>query len=243
MNFIKVPNLPEKKVRAIVAWDCEAVQKIQAEILIPTMPVKSLPYPLSLHADLQLHHLGGRLFLSCPEAYDYYSEKLRPFGACVLKGESILACNYPQDTAYNIARVGNLAFHNTKYTELAAKKHFSNNGIQLVHVNQGYAKCQTAICSENAIITSDAGIYKAAVNAGLDVLLIEPGHIELCGYNYGFFGGCTAITEPGRFYVTGSLKKHPSENKIRAFLEKHQLELYEATSNPPVDIGSIILIA
>ncbi len=243
MFFLKNPNLPKKKVIAAVAWDCDATKNLEVEILIPTFPVSTLPYPLNFHADLQLHHMGGNTFLSCPEAYEYYKQKLSPLGAYIIKGETGLRCNYPEDIAYNIARIRGIAIHNTKYTDPEAKKYFSENGVILHHVNQGYSKCQVAVCGKNHIITSDPGIYAVATGCGLNTLLIEQGHIFLEGFDYGFFGGCAALTKPGELYLTGSIKNHPSRNKIYAFLEKHHIELFESAESPPVDIGSIICIA
>ena len=44
---------------------------------------------------------------------------------------------------------------------------------------QGYAKCSCVVVDEDSIITSDRGIWREAVNAGMDVLLIEKSQVIL----------------------------------------------------------------
>jgi len=83
-------------------------------------------------------------------------------GILLLKGEAELGPKYPASVYYNAARVGNIVFHNTKYTDKILRENFSKMGIELVHINQGYAKCAISVVNENSIITMDRGIAKVA---------------------------------------------------------------------------------
>ena len=88
-------------------------------------------------------------------------------------------------------------------------------------VGQGYTRCSACVLGENAIITADPSISEAAERAGLDVLRIQPGHISLPGYEYGFIGGCTGLLGPGLLGVCGCLENHPDGGRMLDFAEAH----------------------
>lgn len=238
---VKIPNCPETKIKIAVAAECEATAFLPQ--IIKPCRIESLSPSMMYHSDLQLCHLKDNYYLSCPEGYEYYREKLSPFGLKVICGKSFVGSTYPKDSAYNIARIGNLAFHNTGLTDDAAKNFFKENGIKLCHTNQGYTKCSVAVTGINSCITSDRGVYKALLKEGVDALLIEPGFISLPGFSTGFFGGCAALIAPYTLFVTGSLKKHRDCDKIKNFLKIRGIEIFEAGDDPPLDIGSVICIA
>ena len=80
-----------------------------------------------------------------------------------------------------------------KYTAPELLGKVEELGLIRVNVSQGYAKCSTCVVGEDAIITYDRGIAKAADAAGMDVLVIEPGHVDLPGYDTGFIGGASGL--------------------------------------------------
>ena len=237
--FQKIPNVPQSKPNILIAAPCKAIEKLDFKYYIPTIQVASLPDGLKYHADLQIHYLGEGIFVSCPETYEYYYEKLGTIGAKVIKGNTCLGGTYPLDVAYNVARVGNSAYHNSRFTDSIILNHFKENGIDLIDIKQGYAKCLTAVTGKKSLITSDGGIYNAAIKCNADALLIEEGGINLEGYNCGFIGGAAALIEKNKLFITGSLKNHPSKHKIHSFLEQQEVELYESEGTP-LDIGSLI---
>ncbi len=206
--------------------------------LIPSMAIGSLPSGLAYHADLQAHFLSKTELLVCPECFDYYKKMLPDIH--IIKGFSSLGRTYEKHSAYNIARISNFAFHNTRYTDPVAKEYFSCNGISLIHVNQGYTKCSVAIISKNAIITSDTGIYNAARDVQIDALLCRPGFIELEGYNYGFIGGSCGLLDSKTIFFTGSLSSHPDGAKIYDFITSYGVKIIEGHRNSIYDIGSIL---
>jgi hypothetical protein len=70
-------------------------------------------------------------------------------------------------------------------------------------------------------------------------LLIDKGHIQLQGFDYGFIGGAS-----GRIGDTiifnGDITQHPDYEKIAAFIEDRDLKIKYFTEYPLEDIGSII---
>ena len=111
-----------------------------------------------------------------------------------------LRSDYPRDVIYNACSTGKFFIHNLKYTDPALLTKADELGLIKVDVPQGYARCSTCVVNANSIITYDRGIAKAARAAGLDVLEIAPGHVELPGYDTGFIGGTGGLVKDRRKY-------------------------------------------
>lgn len=144
---------------------------------------------------------------------------------------------YPGDAGLCICRTGTFTIYNPKSIDPIAKPYLDGIGIP---VQQGYTKCSVCVVSENSIITSDRIIEAKARSAGMDVLPIVPGHIKLDGYEYGFIGGATFLTERNVLAFTGHLNEHPDKSIILAFLATHGVKPVFLTDKPLFDVGSAI---
>jgi hypothetical protein len=196
---------------------------------------------ISWHPDIMLHHIGGRSMVYAPGTSASILGKLYDYGFELIEGKSILLSKYPFDIAYNIARVGNFAFHNLEYTDPVIKNLLESQGVELVHIKQGYAKCSISIVDENSIISSDAGIAKAAAKKGLEVLLIPPEeNIMLPGLNNGFLGGSTGLLEKNIWAVSGDAGKLKSYTGIKSFLDSKNIAIKSLSNSEVTDIGSIL---
>lgn len=200
---------------------------------------KSLNTALASHPDIQIHFLNNRLAICAPEVYTYYSEIL-PSYINLQKGDRELNDTYPQDCAYNIARLGNYAIGNLKYMSPLAKELYYSMGVNLIHVNQGYAKCNICIVSDCAMITEDKGIYAQMTEIKeIDCLYLNPGEVLLKGFSHGFVGGASGSVEKC-LYFCGSLKHFSQRDKLFAFFKKHHIEFIELCDTPLQDYGSLI---
>lgn len=65
------------------------------------------------------------------------------------------------------------------------------NDIEIVNINQGYARCSTLILNNRTAVTADISVKNALEKDGAKVLLISSGDIKLEGYDYGFIGGAS----------------------------------------------------
>ncbi|CAK9331068.1 DUF6873 family GME fold protein [Thermoanaerobacter kivui] len=195
---------------------------------------------ISFHPDILIHPLGDGEVIIAPNVSNSFIQKLKQIGLNVRLGQTYLKRNYPYNIAYNVARLGNIAFHNLKYTDPILRESLEQKGIKFLNVKQGYTKCNMAIIDDNSFITSDKGIFEVAVKNGIEVLLIEPGEIILEGFKYGFVGGAMGLIANKKLAVTGSFKSHKNYKKIIEFLNKKGVEIVYLTFNQIKDIGSII---
>ena len=193
---------------------------------------------ISSHPDLVISIIDDTLIID-ENAHRNIYEQLNTLGVPYVMGSSRLADIYPQDIAYNAVITKNILLHNLSHTNPVLLAHSSNTGKKLISVKQGYTKCSTVVISDNALITSDQGIYKAAKDS-MNLLLVQPGHVLLEGYDFGFLGGTSGLLEDTVIFH-GDLSKHPDFIKIKAFVEKTQKKLLYFEDFPLRDIGSILV--
>lgn len=153
--------------------------------------------------------------------------------------ERLLKPVYPGDIIYNGFSTGKYFIHDLEHTERQLLKAVNDLELIPVNVKQGYACCSIVPVDEDSIITYDRGIAKAAEAAGLSVLTIGPGHVELPGYDTGFIGG-TSGRVGDEIIFNGDLAAHPDCQAIRQFIEERGLKIRYFSGYPLRDIGSII---
>ncbi len=150
---------------------------------------------------------------------------------------------YPYNIGFNCVNVGNKLICNKKYSCKTVLDYAEKNGIEILDVKQGYAKCSTCVVADNAIITEDESIAWRAEENGIDVLKIEKGYVKLDGYDYGFIGGCSGLIENNLLAFNGNINLHPEYEKIHEFCKRHGVQIIGLCGREPMDIGSIIRIS
>lgn len=206
--------------------------------VVPTTNHKNISREISDHADMHIARISDDLFVCAPEVYDYYKAYI---GEKLICGNTRLNCNYPDDIAYNVARVGGFAFHNIKYTDTKVSECLKNNGIDLINVNQGYTKCNMCVAG-NCVITSDEGIYSSCLEHNIPALKIRCGHIALDGYDYGFIGGASGQIGDDTIFFAGDITAHLDFATISEFLSCNNIKYISVPETALVDIGSVISI-
>ena len=183
---------------------------------------------------------GGADSFIASHADLYYCRLGADTDAPVFKGiPENVGSAYPKDCIYNAACTGKFFIHRLDITAPALLKAAEESGMRMIDVPQGYTKCSTLIVDEDSIVTSDRGIEKKCSAAGMDVLLVTPGHVELEGFRYGFIGGASGRIEDTILFE-GDLSRHPDFEKIEEFIRLKGLACEYNKDMPLTDIGSII---
>lgn len=243
-RFISDPNIPIYNV-SLVIIDGRASREITAsleKIGIRTIKTESIGAyeAIAFHPDIMLHHLGDDKIIVAPNISQKLAYKLEEEGFKLILGKSSVGDKYPEDVAYNVARVGKNAVCNLRYTDEVLLQELIDRKVKIIDVKQGYAKCSISIVNENAIITSDKGIAKTLNENEIDVLLIRPGFIELKGLNYGFIGGATGLISKKCMAFFGKLNRHPDAEEIKNFLLKYEILSLELSETPLLDYGTLV---
>lgn len=243
-HFVAVPNLPKRQVDT-VAVSGELTQESEYALnkhgisCVKTPRCAELYDAVAYHADMVMCHAGNDMII-CEPVFAKYLEELNPIPNICLGNR--LNKKYPLDIAYNAARVGDYLICNEKYTQDQIIEHSRKQGITIINVNQGYAKCNVCIIDERSIITSDAGIASSAKSYGIDVLFIDDSDVRLKGFSHGFFGGATGKIAPDKLAVNGNIKRHKFGDEIQSFTKKHDVEIISLNNGLIEDIGSILPI-
>lgn len=214
--------------------------EITDAVVIKPCKLNILPEALKYHADLGICIVSAKKAVCPPDSYEYYKEKLAPYGFKIIKGGTALDCHYPKDSAYNVCIVGKKCFLNKNVCDAVLLDILTSEGYEIINVKQGYTKCSICPIDDNSIITADNSIAKAAAECGMDVLLISNDGIDLPGYNNGFFGGCTGLYDKNTLLINGEIGKFPDGNSVKDFLDKKGISIKELKKGALVDIGSIL---
>lgn len=195
---------------------------------------------IAQHPDMQIHPLRRDLAIVSPACYEFYRKQL-PDSIELIMGEKDVTGTYPSDCAYNVARFHQFVFCNTKYTSRKLLDYYRGENMQIIHINQGYAKCNMAFLGEDCIITEDAGIHKTIIVNKLPMhsILVNQGEISLKGFPYGFIGGACGGDETQLFWY-GNPEFCSYYPVLKKEAEKRRVEIIALEEKPPEDLGGII---
>ena len=210
-------------------------------IKLPPSPL--LAAPVASHPDMLIWSFGR--YIVTPSHYrqlaaDIFAQ-LETAGFEVIEATERMSPEYPNDVALNCATVGKYVIANTSTVSSSIKAIADRYGLIPLHTNQGYAKCSTAVVSDNALITADKSIYSIAQNNGLDALLISEGHVDLNGYGYGFIGGASGTVDSYVLFC-GDLSNHPDGEKIAEFCKSHGKTAVSLSREPLYDYGTVMFL-
>ncbi|HWQ80326.1 MAG TPA: hypothetical protein VN381_15975 [Anaerovoracaceae bacterium] len=212
--------------------------RIKKYELIEVKKTDAVYESISAHCDIYLCKIYNELVVAPVQAPLIRDELLR-CGISYYQGVDRVGYRYPANIRYNAAQVGRHLIHDTSHTDPAILNIARELGMKLIHVKQGYSKCNLVVVDDNSVITSDLGLAAAMEKNGIDILLISPGHVDLPGLPYGFLGGASGKVDY-EIIFNGNLSAHPDFEEIEKFIRQRDLRVTWFEEYPLEDIGSII---
>ncbi len=205
------------------------------KVIIKSYELSGVSGAISTHPDLQIHFVDYNTAVCAPECFEYYRSNLGKYGINVIRGNINPKNTYPNDIAYNVARLGNYVLSNTRYTEPKILEYYKGK-YKIVNTRQGYARCSLCIASENTAITDDPSLYSVLSKfEEIKIYKAEKGMILLDGYNYGFIGGASGLID-GTLTFCGSM----NDDGIIKFLDDNGIKFVSISGESLTDYGSII---
>lgn len=240
-KFLENPNLPRNDVSVVVAANCDkSLLKAFSDksIKVFLTDVKAvLDSPMSFHADILVHHLGGKSFI-IDKSQKTVIQHLTEYN-CDIEFVTSVCSPYPNDCLLNCADIGDYLICNTAITHPS----ILNTHKIVINVRQGYSKCSVCIADRNTIITDDASVYNAVKPFDdIKCLLIEKGSVVIEKYDYGFIGGCSGLIGKNKLFFNGDLSTHKNYKEIYEFLSENNIAYFDIKNKPLTDIGSILPI-
>ena len=197
-------------------------------------------HPLSYHPDMFCFKLENNKWIFYEGVYKTNKNIIDKLNLYITIIDNPKSCDYPNDISLNAAMLGNYLICNIKYTSEKILEYAKKSNKKIINAKQGYAKCSVCIVDENSIITSDKSIYKKALQNNINALLIEKGHIDLNGYNYGFIGGCSGLIDRNKLAFTGDIILHPNYRDIKKFCDDRGVEIISLSKKKLYDYGSLL---
>lgn len=198
------------------------------------------------HPDVQISIIDSNTILCHKDISKDFLRTVEELGIKVEFTYSSLSSQYPYDIILNAVNYHNIFIHNFKYTDSKLKEMTVSSArdkeisIDIINVNQGYAKCSTAIVTDSAFMTTDISIAKALENKGYDVLFLPTGDIILQGFDYGFIGGCCGLLKKDLIAFYGDLNYYSYGQEVMDFLKKHNVSWLFLKRDKLHDRGSIL---
>jgi len=193
---------------------------------------------ISGHPDIFFHQTPNKL-IAAPNTPEKYLSALGSKGIEVLVGEQPVGERYPASSVYNAVSVGNLLIHNFRNTDSVITS--VQDDADLIHVDQGYTRCNILAPDDRHFITSDEKIKRVLDRFDKDCLYVSPQGIILPGFKHGFFGGCCGLQDK-KVFIIGSLKHFDEGEKVSAYLHASGYEIIELYDGQLFDGGSILFI-
>lgn len=194
---------------------------------------------LAGHVDLSVFPLSNHQVLLAPylKKHPLFVNKLTNRGISIVYSRRNQRKTYPGDANLNVCHFGRTAILNPKTADPYILKQLRS--CNFISVKQGYTNCTVVPVDDASIITDDAGIAKAANCAGLEVLQIRSGFVDLPGFATGFLGGASQMFTKNTMMFTGVLTNHPDAEIIFQFLGQRKIKPDFLTDFPVFDIGAI----
>ena len=206
---------------------------------IVELETKGITYEaISGHPDIFFHKAGDQLIIA-PNVPREYLTLLEAAGINIITGEQRVGPKYPASSAYNAVSTHDLLIHNFRNTDSSITRALED--ADLIHVDQGYTRCNLLALGSEHFITSDEGIARVLGRFGKDCLYVDPAGILLEGFKHGFFGGCCGILG-NDIFIIGSLEHYPEGEKAREYASESGYSIVELYDGPLFDGGSILFI-
>lgn len=193
---------------------------------------------ISGHPDVFFHLISGKLVVA-PNLPDKYFQELEQAGIEYTKGEQDVGEKYPASSAYNAVSTKELLIHNFRNTDSVITRLAED--ADLIHVDQGYTRCNLLALDNKHFITSDEKVKRVLDRFGKDCLYVNPEGILLEGFKHGFFGGCCGIYD-NKVFIIGSLEQYPEGDKVKEYLSALDYEVISLYKGPLFDGGSILFL-
>ena len=209
--------------------------------LIELSKYEKLYDEITSHPDIFITKINDKL-ICAPCIKDLLESRISNF----IVGEKDPSQPYPNDICYNVCVFGNFAIGNFSYLDKRVIEIIDETNKTKINVNQGYSNCSCRPINDNALITSDKGIYDECIKNGIDVLYLETDSIKLLDSNNqfsnmkGFIGGATCIID-NTLILFGSIDFLGNENKLKllSFLDKYNIKIKDFSDFEIIDYGGV----
>ncbi|MBQ4117194.1 MAG: hypothetical protein IJD37_07435 [Clostridia bacterium] len=189
------------------------------------------------HADMLIFSYGGTIITHA----EYYKKNRTVFdlaGISVKTTDEPVSKEYPEDILFNaVLTKDRILFSKENSTSVLIKALAEKR----INVRQGYTACSTCRVDDNSFITTDAGLYRAYTDNGINALLVDKSDIFLPKYDCGFIGGCSVVLEDSVCFF-GNIEEHRDYELIKKFIQECGKRIVSLSDEKLTDIGGAVVV-
>lgn len=193
---------------------------------------------ISGHPDIFFCPTSAGLIVA-PNLPDEYFRILDQKSVHYIKGLQPVGQQYPETARYNSLVTNKFIIQNPATSEPLI--HDLNPGLEIIHVKQGYVRCNLIALPNDTFIASDRGIEKTLKQRNLETLFVDPTCVKLDGFKNGFFGGACGLLG-NKLFICGSTNSVKESARIEAFSARAGVTLIELYDGQLVDVGTILFL-
>lgn len=193
---------------------------------------------ISCHPDIFIFQEREELIIA-PNAPQNLFQKLDELAIPYRYGDSVVGKELHNSCFYNALATPTCFFHRKGYTD--AKVLERQEGKQKIFLPQSYTRCSLLALTDEAFITSDAGIHKELQKHSFSTCYFSPEEIKIETHRYGFLGGTCGLHQDKLFFL-GNPLKHKDGKKLCDFIESHQIEIISLADDYLYDGGGLFFV-
>lgn len=196
-------------------------------------------YPaISGHPDIFICQTTPQQVIVAPNTPLEYMDVLQSKRIEIILGAKPLGDRYPQTALYNALFTPEYLICNSKYIDVSVINQIDKR--TLIHVNQGYVRCNTMYLGHNSFITSDLPTYSTLKKKDANIIYVTPESIGIKDLAHGFIGGTMGIYN-NQLFINGTLKNHPDQDKIINLCNDIEVKIINLSSTNLYDGGGILI--
>ncbi len=195
---------------------------------------------ISGHPDIYICQADDAIIIS-PDLPDHFVSNLKDKArAEIIIGTSYVGARYPDTAKYNAVVTNEHLICNQRIIDPTILSRFS--GRKLIHLNQGYTRCNLLPLTKGKFVTGDNQIKRHLEAENLETFYIkDQSSIILSGFPHGFIGGTAGVVKDHLFF-TGDITLLSGGETLYQNLEEAGFEIHTLSNGQPIDVGSILFI-
>lgn len=225
-----------------ISPECEKNLLLRGFLPISLPKSKDMTEAISSHPDSLLFKYESTVISTadyCEEALPALSALREACDVTLRFTSDTLGKGFPDDAKMNALVMGKKVFCNAKTVSRAIIDLATDEGLEIIHVNQAYPRCATLALGDDFAITADKGLATALKDNGIEVMLISEDGISLPPYKYGFIGGASGVFSD-KVYFFGDYHTHPDGEIIEAAILGRGYTPISLSGSGLVDLGGML---
>lgn len=234
----------ENKLNVLAVIDSRSSEQAKANLSEHVKDIfyfnsKNITYnSISCHPDIFIYQDSSNLIVA-PNSPSELIKSLESHNIKFEYGKKEVGRSWESSVGYNCLSTEKFFFHKEDMTD----PHIFNKNIykKFINLPQSYTRCSMINISNEAFLTSDAGIKATLDENNFENFFFSPSNIRIVDHKNGFLGGTCGIFD-NKIFFNGNIDLHEHGADLRKFLSETEYEIICLDNDFLYDGGGIFFI-